>query len=371
MKFSVFNGMPYGRTRMPGNKWPVPNQYFEPDQARRAVAACLEEVAMEDELGFDWIACAEHHYSPFNLAPNVTVLASALTQHVKRAKIAILGALIPLTGNPVRIAEEYAMIDNLSGGRLVAGLLRGAPYEYLVYNVNPAESRTRFEEAWDLIIKAWTDRMPFGWEGKYYHYRNVSIWPRPLQAPTPPIYVSGSSKESGEFAARKKVGLGLAFTNMPLAAEAAKHYRAKCDEYGWEPTAEQIIYQLPIHVGETDEQAFEAVRPMFGHTMPPGGLSDMNRLVATSGFFGKGDSNLVARFKDLSADEPRSLEEALERGTVICGGPKTVLAQVKRLNHEIGCGMLNLIFDRSGAPDKKRRSIELFATEVMPAAREI
>ena len=86
MKFSVFNGMPYGRTRMQGNRWPVPNQYFEPEQARRAVAGCLAEVEMEDELGFDWIACAEHHYSPFNLAPNVSVLASALTQKVKRAK---------------------------------------------------------------------------------------------------------------------------------------------------------------------------------------------------------------------------------------------------------------------------------------------
>ena len=266
MKFSIFNGMPYGRTCIPGNRWPVPNRYFEPDQARRAVANCLDEVEMEDELGFDWIACAEHHYSPFNLAPNVTVLASALTQKVKRAKIAILGALIPLTGNPVRIAEEYAMIDNLSGGRLIAGLLRGAPYEYLVYNVNPAESRTRFEEAWDLIVRAWTDRMPFGWEGRHYHYRNVSIWPRPLQQPTPPIYVSGSSKESGEFAARKKVGLGLAFTNRPLAAEAAQHYRARCADHGWEPSAEQIVYQLPIYVGETDEAAFETVRPMFAHS---------------------------------------------------------------------------------------------------------
>ena len=181
MKFSVFNGMPYDRIRAPDNRWPVPNQYFDPEQAKRAVANCLAEVEMEDALGFDWIACAEHHYSPFNLAPNVTVLASALTQRVKRAKIAILGALIPLTGNPVRIAEEYAMIDNLSGGRLIAGLLRGAPYEYMVYNVNPAESRARFEEAWDLILKAWTDTMPFGWEGRHYHYRHVSIWPRPLQ----------------------------------------------------------------------------------------------------------------------------------------------------------------------------------------------
>jgi len=85
-------------------------------------------------------------------------------------------------------------------------------------------------------------------------------------------------------------------------------------------------------VAETIIATVNAVRPMFGHTMPTGGLADMNRLVATSGFFGKGDTNLVARFKDLSADEPRSLEEALERGTFICGGPKTVLQQIKRLN---------------------------------------
>lgn len=371
MKFSVFNGMPYGRLRLQGDRWPVPNRYFEPEQALKAVANCLSEVEMEDELGFDWIACAEHHYSPFNLAPNVTVLASALTQKVKRAKIAILGALIPLTGNPVRIAEEYAMIDNLSGGRLVAGLLRGAPYEYMVYNVNPAESRSRFEEAWELIVNAWTDTMPFGWEGRHFHYRHISIWPRPIQQPTPPIYVSGSSKESGEFAARKRVGLGLAFTNLPLAAEAARHYRAKCAEYGWEPSPEQIIYQLPVYVDETDESAHTALRPMFEHSALAGGIVAANRLVATSGFFGRGDANLVQRFRNLQADEPRSVEEAIERGTVICGSPKSVVAQIKRLHSEIGCGVLNLIFDRAGAPERKVRSIQLFAKEVMPEARAL
>jgi alkanesulfonate monooxygenase SsuD/methylene tetrahydromethanopterin reductase-like flavin-dependent oxidoreductase (luciferase family) len=367
MKFSVFNGMPYGRVQTPGNRWPVPNKYFDAEQAKRAVANCLEEVVMEDELGFDWIACAEHHYSPFNLAPNVTVLASALTQHVKRAKIAILGALIPLTGNPVRIAEEFAMIDNLSSGRLVAGLLRGAPYEYMVYNVNPAESRSRFEEAWDLIIKAWTDTMPFGWEGQHFHYRHVSIWPRPLQQPTLPIYISGSSKESGEFAARKKVGLGLAFTTMAFAAEAARYYREQCAVNGWQPTPEQVIYQVPIHVDETDEKAREALRPLFAHAgTTTGGMVRANRLVATSGFFGKGDNKLVERFKDLTIDEPRTVEEAIERGTVICGGPKSVMMQVRRMHDQIGCGVLNLIFDRTGVPEKKRRSIELFAKEVMP-----
>jgi len=371
MKFSVFNGMPYGRLKEPTNRWPVPNQFFEPDQALKAVASCLDEVAWEDELGFDWIACAEHHYSPFNLAPNVTVLASALTQRVKRARIAILGALIPLTGNPVRIAEEYAMIDNLSGGRLVAGLLRGAPYEYLVYNVPPSESRSRFEEAWDLILRAWTDTRPFGWEGRHYQYRHVSIWPRPIQQPTPPIYVSGSSRESGEFAAKKRVGLGLAFTNLPLAAEAARFYRERAAEEGWQPTPEQIVYQLPVHVAETDADAFEDVRPSIEHSLVSGGLVEANRLVSSSGFFGERDTKLVKRFHNLTADEPRSVAEAIERGTILCGGPDTVARQVTRLRTEIGCGVLNLIFDRGGPPVKKRRSIELFAKEVMPQVRAL
>jgi alkanesulfonate monooxygenase SsuD/methylene tetrahydromethanopterin reductase-like flavin-dependent oxidoreductase (luciferase family) len=371
MKFSVFNGMPYGRIADRTNRWPVPNRYFEPKQALDAVARCLDEVEMEDALGFDWIACAEHHYSPFNLAPNVTVLASALTQRVKRARIAILGALIPLTGNPVRIAEEYAMIDNLSGGRLVAGLLRGAAYEYLVYNVPPAESRSRFEEAWDLILRAWTDTMPFGWEGRHYHYRHVSIWPRPIQLPTPPIYCSGSSRESGEFAARKRVGLGLAFTNLPLAAEAARFYRDKAAEHGWQPTPDHIIYQLPVHVGETDAAAFEQVRPAIEHGVVSGGLVAANRLVSSSGFFGAGDAKLVKRFHDLAADEPRSVEEAIERGVILVGGPDTVARQVTRLRQEIGCGVLNLIFERGGPPQAKRRSIELFAQEVMPQVRAL
>lgn len=369
MKFSVFNAIPYGSVREFVDAWPVPNQLYDPGQGVGAFQTCLEEVEMEDELGFDWISCAEHHYSPNSLVPSVTVIASALTQRIKRARIAILGALIPLTGNPVRIAEEYAMIDNLSGGRLIAGLMRGAPYEYLVYDVNPSESRSRFEEAWELIIKAWTDTSPFGWEGRHYHYSNVSIWPRPVQQPTPPIFVSGSSQESGEFAARNRVGLGLAFTNLPLAAKAASFYREQCAEYGWEPTPEQIIYQLPVHVAETDEEAFANVRPSIEGGGHGSGLTNANRLVASAGFFGTRDANLTQRFRNLATDAPRTLEDAIDKGTIMCGSPATVAAQVKRLRDEIGCGVLNLIFERNSPAAAKRRSIELFAKEVMPEAR--
>jgi len=371
VKFSVFNGMPYGRLRQPVDTWPVPNEQYDPDQAVKAAARCLDEVEMEDALGFDWIACAEHHYSPFSMVANVSVLAGALSQRVKRARIAILGALIPLTGNPVRIAEEFAMVDNLCGGRLIAGLMRGAPYEYLVYNVNPAESRSRFEEAWELIFRAWTDTRPFSWEGEHYQYRNVSIWPRPVQRPTPPIFISGSSKESGEFAARKRIGLGLAFTNLPLAAAAAAYYRAKAAEHGWRPAPDQIVYQVPVHVGDSDAESFAAVRPgVEGHALGRG-LVRANRLAVSAGFFGARDAQLTKRFQNLAADAPKTLEAAIEHGTILGGGPDTVAAQIRRLHREIGCGVLNLIFERNAPPAEKVRSIERFAKDVMPQVREL
>src|SRR5215469_3482029 len=131
---------------------------------------------------------AEHHFSGFSLTPNPMVMAGALSQLVRRAKIAVL--------------EEFAMLDTMSGGRLVAGMMRGTPNEYATYNINPAESRERFTEALHLIRRAWTETRPFGWLGRYYQYRTISIWPRPVQQPHPPLYMSGSSPEAGEFAAR-------------------------------------------------------------------------------------------------------------------------------------------------------------------------
>ena len=261
MKASFFVSLPYGPVREPVASWPVPNRLFDPEQAVPVLASRLDDVQLADELGFDWIGCAEHHYSPGSLASSVCAVAAAITQRTRQARVCIMGALLPLN-NPVRVAEEYALIDTMSGGRLVAGLLRGAPYEYLVYNIPPAESRSRFEEAWELVVKAWSDTEPFGWEGEHYQFRTVSIWPRPVQQPLPPIFISGSSRESAEFAARIRIGLGRAFTNLKLGKPAAQAYRDCAAELGWEPQPEQVIYgHLPVYLADTDEEAFAMARP--------------------------------------------------------------------------------------------------------------
>jgi len=374
MKFCFFGAMSYGRLREPSNNWPVPNEQFEPAQALQARDQCFAEYELADELGFDWVSLAEHHYSPGSLAPSINVLAAALSQRVHRAKLAILGPLLPLN-NPVRVAEEIAMLDNLTGGRVVVALLRGAPYEYLVYNVDPTESRSRFEEAWDLIYRAWTDTYPFGWEGKHYQFRNVSIWPRPIQQPTPPIIASGSSKDSGEFAARKHVALGLAFTNLPLASEASRFYREKAEEHGWQPGPEHILYRLNAYVAESDERAFAEMGKQAegrGAASVGGGIVNANRLVAASGFFGQRDANLTQRFQNLGEGAPHSLEDAVRLGTLLCGGPTSVVEQVARLREEIGCGIVEVSFAAPmGSAEAKHQAMTLFAQEVMPALRDV
>ena len=136
------------------------------------------------------------------MTPNPMVVAGALTQIVKRAKIAVLGPTVPIL-NPVRVAEELAMLDTMTSGRIIAGMMRGTPNEYVTYNVNPSESRARFAEAMEIIRRAWTEPQPFGWQGRYYQYRTISMWPRPVQQPHPPLYMSASSPEAGEYAAQE------------------------------------------------------------------------------------------------------------------------------------------------------------------------
>jgi alkanesulfonate monooxygenase SsuD/methylene tetrahydromethanopterin reductase-like flavin-dependent oxidoreductase (luciferase family) len=371
MKASFFASLPYGRVAEPVSRWPVPNRLFDADQAVHVVASRMDHVALADELGFDWIGCAEHHYSPGSLASNVSAVAAAITQRTRHARVCIMGALLPLN-NPVRIAEEYALVDTLSGGRLVAGLLRGAPYEYLVYNVPPAESRSRFEEAWELVVRAWSDTEPFGWEGEHYHFRNVSIWPRPVQQPLPPIFISGSSKESAEFAARRRIGLGLAFTNLAAAKPSADYYFEQAAEQGWQPGADQVIYgHLPVYLADTDEEAFAMARPRVegNHLVP--GMMKANRLVVEAGFFGTRNPELQRRFQTMGSGGPLSLEQQLELGTLLCGSPTTVLEQLAHIRDELGAGVISLNFETGGDEDQTLAQIRRFAKDVLPGMHQL
>lgn len=367
VKAALFTGASYAGPATRG-KWPVPVNVYSIQAAEDSMQWALEQFTLADELGFDWVTVAEHHFSPFSLTPNPMVMAGALTQRIKRAKIALLGPNIPIQ-NPVRVAEEFAMLDTLTGGRVVAGMLRGTSNEYVTYNVNPAESRQRFDEALQIIRRAWTEPQPFGWWGRYYEYRSISIWPRPVQQPHPPIYMSGSSPESAELAARNHIGLGFAVTSVPLASESAKLYRKVANEVGWTPQADDIIYRVPIHVAATDEQAFDELQsiPADGATRLSRANPVIDDAVAQAGYYGRDRSHQQGR---TALSRGSDFADRLKNGQQLAGGPETVLEQVCNVHRELGAGVLDLIF-RGPDHDSTRRSIELFATRVLPRMREL
>jgi alkanesulfonate monooxygenase SsuD/methylene tetrahydromethanopterin reductase-like flavin-dependent oxidoreductase (luciferase family) len=201
--------------------WPVPPGDYDPDAGAQAYHAMVERLRFVEELGFDWVSVSEHHYSPRILTPAPAISAAYIVAAVTRIKIAYLGPIVPQS-NPVRVAEELAMVDTLAQGRLVVGMLRGTTNEYLTFDLNPQEARDRTDEGMELILKAWTEPQPFGWQGRYYQFRTVSVWPRPLQQPHPPTYALGTSRESCEFAARHHIGLGVSFAPYEVVGKSTR-----------------------------------------------------------------------------------------------------------------------------------------------------
>ena len=195
MKFYLMHLMPYADLDLDYDKkhdsaWvTLPNSYYDPKKGAKLYNRYLDELEYADVLGFDGVCVNEHHQNAYGLMPQPGVMAGALARRTSNVNIAILGRALPLVNNPITIAEEFAMVDNITEGRFIAGFVRGIGAEYHAWSVNPAFSHDRFHEAHDLIIKAWTDEGPFRWDGKHYQFEYVNLWPRPYTTPHPPIWV--------------------------------------------------------------------------------------------------------------------------------------------------------------------------------------
>src|SRR5499425_1948885 len=216
MKVFVFDLLAYGEQLehlKVGNELPYPlgRKHFDVNVAVRTYAEHLQSWEEMDRLGFDGVGFNEHHCSPYGLMNSPNLMAAAAAQRTRRLKLLIYGNLLPLH-QPLRLAEELAMLDCLSGGRLISGLARGIPREYQVHHVPLAESRARFEEAFEIVTRAWSENV-FSYSGRFWSYQDVAIWPRPMQQPHPPVWIPiTGSRESIEFAARHNIpitpGLG-------------------------------------------------------------------------------------------------------------------------------------------------------------------
>src|SRR5262249_12573923 len=258
MKVSYFET---GRYRAPAHIpaiWPTPATAYDTSEGVRVFHGMIERIQFAEKLGFDWVSLSEHHYSPRILTPSPAVSAPHVAAPRHTIKIARLGPIVSHS-NPVRVAEELAMLDTIAGGRLMVGLLRGTPNETLTYDLNPQESRERTDEGMELILKAWTEPHPFGWQGRHFRYRTVSVWPRPLQQPHPPTFALGTSREAGAFAARNRIGLGVSYGPFEVMGKVTGYYRDQCLQRGWKPGPDHIIFRANIVLTETDAQAQRAM----------------------------------------------------------------------------------------------------------------
>ena len=358
MKVSFFETGRYAVPPDMPRDWPVPSAIYEPETGAKSFREMGERARFVEKLGFDWISVSEHHYSPRILTPSPSLSAAYLASQVDTIKIALLGPIVPVS-NPIRVAEELAMLDTMAPGRFVFGMLRGTTNEYLSYDLNPKEARERTDEGMELILKAWSEPQPFGWQGRYFQYRTVSIWPQ-LQRPHPPTYALGTSAESSEFAARHHIGLGVSYGTFALMAKATGYYRERCAHYGWEPGPDDIIYRANMILAKTDAAADAALARRSGQAPFPVRAGLRNALIEADTTRNVGGEKRPANVGGIL---PISF----------CGGPDRIVEQIRHCREEIGAGVIDLSLadPGSGDTDAMMSGLELFGKKVLPRIREI
>ncbi len=375
----LFHLMPYADLdleagREHGTVWVnLPNSNFDPVKGHALYNRYLDELEYGEELGFDAIAVNEHHQTAYGLMPSPIVTASALARRTKRAQIAILGSALPLREHPLMVAEEHAMIDVISGGRLISGFVRGIGAEYHTFGVNPTFSHDRFHEAHDLIVRAWTEPGPFAFQGRHYNVQYVNLWPRPYQKPHPPIWIpSQGSKETIDWAAHpdRRYTYLQTFSPANVVQRYLKMYRDTCEGFGYEAADSQLGWAVPVYVAATDEAAqaeakphFEAFRNVFlkmpvEMLLPPGYTSReslKNVMKAKAAIFG-----------DIT------LEKSIELGLIVCGSPATVRQALASYWKDMRFGNLLVLCQFGTLPaDLTRRNMEFFARDVMPTVKAL
>ena len=353
-----------------------PNTYFDPAKAHVLYNQYHEQYALADEVGFDGIMSNEHHASYWCMKPSVNLDAAVISTVTKNCKIAILGNVIAIN-DPVRMAEEIAMLDCYSGGRIISGFVRGTAVETLQSGIKPTENRERFEEAHDLIIKCWTEPGPFRYEGKHYQYHAVNPWVRPMQDPHPDIWFPGTgSPESVVWAAQHQhpyMNLGALVDTTEWLKNV---YIETARETGFKPGPEHFGYLLRCLVADTDEKAIEIGREFLWtmshrqrgpreHNDPPGYQSreavKVKSQRPTGDVAGGGGLGIGMSYEQLQAVN-----------NIIVGSPETVTKKLTQVIERLSPGYLH-IYGNEGAMEHKHvmRSIELLGKEVIPRLHEI
>ena len=384
MKFVFFNLMPW--PDLPDDfrennrsVWvDIDSKLYDPERGHHVYHEYMDQLEYADSLGFDGIGVNEHHQNGYGLMPSPNIIAAGLARRTSKAAIAVIGNSIALYNPPIRVAEEFAMLDVISGGRLLCGFPVGTSMDTnYCYGQIPALTRDKYAEAHELIKRAWTEDEPFAFDGKYNQLRYVNCWPKPIQKPAPPIYIpGGGSIETWDFCIDNEYNYSYLSFSGYLAGKRLM------DGY-WEQVAARNVDDSPyraafaqiICVADTDAEAKELyeehVLYFYNrclHVYPGFADAPGYRTIKTmqAGALNQLTAAAQRRFSELT------WENLVENGNIIAGSPETVIDRMKDMITNLRVGTVFCLLHNGNQPDwKTRYSTELFATKVMPKLRDM
>jgi alkanesulfonate monooxygenase SsuD/methylene tetrahydromethanopterin reductase-like flavin-dependent oxidoreductase (luciferase family) len=379
MKFHWFHLMPYPylpddfREKYRSVWVDVPPHLYDPAKGHTIYHEYLDELMHADEMGFDGICVNEHHQNAYGLMPSPNLMGSIMARESKRAKIVVMGNSVALYNPPTRVAEEFAMLDVLSGGRLIAGFPVGTAMDSdFCYGEPPATLRDKYREGVELIIRAWQAEEPFPFNGKYTQLRYVNTWPRPIQKPHPPVWIpGGGSVETWQWCVEHDYLYAyLSYFGYQAGKRVMDGYWETVDRLGAEPNPYRAGFLQFVGVAEDDAEAerLYAQHALYfynrclhvwrGFASPPGysSLETVRRGI---------ESQVQQAAAIMGAD--LTWKDILERGYVIAGSPSTVIDKLQEVADTMRVGHLMLLMQYGSMPrETVMYNTERFAKEVMP-----
>jgi alkanesulfonate monooxygenase SsuD/methylene tetrahydromethanopterin reductase-like flavin-dependent oxidoreductase (luciferase family) len=370
VKFYTFDELTYpGVPAEIGPEVRFTNGFCDPALVAQTYQEHLDEWVMCEDLGFDGAFVNEHHFTGINIQPSCNITATAIIMRTKRMKVGVIGNILPLR-HPVQTAEEFAMMDCLSGGRFIGGIVRGVPYEYVSYNVDPFTSRERLKEAYEIIDKCLHQEV-FDYDGKYWKLTGVSIWPRPIQRPFP-FWMPTGSLETIEFAAERHISGAQVFYPTGAFKDSFDLYKQVARErFGWEAGFDNFVGARLIHVAETNAKAIEEARDAVAYLLRVLGRP----LTNPAPLPGLHTDRSFEHRKNVERDFPgphTPFEQMREDGFIVCGDPDYVTRWLENDMKTAGYGhFLGMFHVGNIQHDKVVASKRLFADRVMPFLRPL
>ncbi|MCH8939863.1 MAG: LLM class flavin-dependent oxidoreductase, partial [Chloroflexi bacterium] len=357
--------------------WPLPKKHFNPKVAAQTYEEHLQAWTLMDELGYDGIGFNEHHTSPYGLMNSPNIMVAAAAQRTKNLKLLVYGNLLPIH-DPLRLAEELAMVDCLSEGRLISGFARGIPREHNVYQVPMKDSRARFEESWEIIKRAWTEEV-FSYEGKFWTYKDVAIWPRPYQQPYPPVWlpVTGS-KETIQFAGREDIPItpGLV-PHLGVRHDIVNYYAQCLSENGHQITPDHLILPANAFVADSRADAVKQAGPyslyfsqtLFSHgNITEASLQTQQGYINSDAYDYVKPENRVFMSGNRENYRNMTIEKIEQNEDLAWGTANEVRDKLIETAEAVGANTLLISFNRGAMPgDMFMEQLRRFGADVLPA----